>query len=199
MPEETSPRQTIFAFVVVALFLAVGVFVVYTTRPTPVEIVIMPPVPTATPAPSATPAPITVYITGAVATPEQLIVIAHGSRVQEAIEQAGGMTENADPSRVNLAMVLRDGDQVHVPTRTTESDVSTDLLPTASVPRAINVNTATLEELMALPNIGASTAQAIIDYREVNGAFTRLEDLDNVRGVGAKTLEDLAPLITFTD
>ena len=97
--------------------------------------------------------------------------------------------------RVNLAGVLRDGDQVHVPS--IAANRVHGALPTPLGGRLVNVNTATLEELVALPNIGPVTAQRIIDYRELASPFATLADLDQVSGIGPATLEALQDLVRF--
>jgi competence protein ComEA len=163
-------------------------------QPVPVQITINPPVPTPTVGPTATHEPILVYVTGAVNNPQVTVSLPYGSRVQDAIDAAGGLAENADLERVNFAGILRDGDQVHV---LSIEELTEEVLPTASGGGIVFINSATLEELMALPNIGAATAQAIIDYRETNGRFENIEDLDNVEGIGPATLEELEPLISF--
>lgn len=193
---QISPRTTIIAFIVVAVMIAVGAVLLYSGRPQPVEITINPPEPTATPEPTHTPAPILVYVTGEVNNPETTITLPYGSRVSDAIEAAGGLTENADLERVNLAAIARDGDQIHVPA-IGDDETGETALPTSSGGEIVYINSATLEELQTLPGIGATTAQAIIDYREENGPFTGLEDLDNVPGIGPSTLENIAELISF--
>lgn len=191
-PSEVSPRALIAAFALLAVAIIGGIVLLLSTRPTPVEIIILSPQPTATPQPTSTPAPITVYVTGAVAAPEQMVMLPYDSRVQDAINAAGGATDSADLTRVNLAALLRDGDQVHVPEQNTEPVA----LATPSDTR-VRVNSATLEELMALPDIGQTTAQAILDYREANGPFTSMADLDAVTGIGPRTLEQLEGLVSF--
>ncbi len=194
---------------VIGLFLMVvilGAFVVVLAgRPQPVQITIIPPEPTSTALPTATPPPIMVYVTGSVANPETTVSLPQGSRVSDALEAVGGVLDNADLERVNLAGILHDGDQIHVPALDevalgldeVDTEVGKDLLPTPSGGTVVYINTATQEELETLPGIGPAMAQRIIDYREANGPFHSLEDLDNVRGIGPATLENLAPLVSF--
>lgn len=191
---EASPIVTVIAFVVFVIAIIAGAVLIMLNQPVPVQITINPPVPTATAGPTATHEPILVYITGAVNNPQITVTLPYGSRVQDAIDAAGGLTEDADLERVNLAGIVRDGDQVHV---ASIGENTEEILPTASGGGIVFINSATLEELMTLPNIGAATAQAIIDYREANGRFESLEDLDNVEGIGPATLEELEPLISF--
>lgn len=189
---EPSPKVTILVFVVVLLSIIGGAALLLSTQPQPVQIIINPPVPTGTPLPSDTPAPIMVYITGAVANPEQTLTLPPGSRVQDAIDAAGGTTETADLELVNLASILRDGDQIHVP------EINQEVaLPTASGGGIVHINSATVEELDALPGVGPALAERIIAYRELNGPFTALEDLDHVEGIGPALLADLQGLIVF--
>ena len=200
-PRSPSPVITFAALLLVGGLIVAGMVLVLQTRPVPVEITIRPPLPTPTEGPTETPGPILIYVTGAVKEPNTTVSIPAGSRVQEALEAAGGTLEEADLSRVNLAAVLRDGDQVYVPALGDES-VSAEatlevVLPTPSGGEKVFINTATLEELQTLPGVGPATAQRILDYREANGPFTSLEDLDLVNGIGPALLEDIAPLVVF--
>ncbi|NWG15416.1 MAG: helix-hairpin-helix domain-containing protein [Chloroflexi bacterium] len=189
---EPSPRNTIIAFLVVALAIVGGAALLLAARPAPVTITINPPAPTATPTSTATPGPITVYVTGAVLKPAALVTLPPGSRVLDAIEAAGGLADTADPDGVNLAGLLRDGDQVHVPELG-----QTVTLPTPGGGGVININEATLEDLMLLPGIGPALAQRILDYRAANGPFANLEALDAVSGVGPSLLEGLKDRVVF--
>jgi competence protein ComEA len=135
---------------------------------------------------------VTVYVTGAVAQPQTTLALPSGSRVVDAIDAAGGPSANADLERINLAAVLRDGDQVHVPLLG-----ETLTLPTANAAGIIGINTATAEELETLPGVGPTLAQRIIDFRQQTGPFTSMEDLDLVSGVGPTLLEELEGLIEF--
>lgn len=192
-PPAPSSRATIVAFFVLALAVAGGIFLLLVTRPEPVEITIHPPVPTGTPLPTSTPAPLTVYVTGAVASPETLHTLPPGSRVRDAIDAAGGTTDRADMSGVNLAAILHDGDQIHVPTL---GQIET-ALATPSGGQMIYINTATPEELESLPGIGPTLAQSILEYRQNNGSFANLEALDDVSGIGPNLLEQLEGLVSF--
>src|SRR5688500_10102407 len=106
IPENPSPRALIAAFLLIATAIVGGIILLISTRPAPVEITIVPPVPTQAGLPTQTPAPITVYITGAVAAPDQLLTLPPNSRVQDALEAAGGASGSADLSRINVAAIL---------------------------------------------------------------------------------------------
>jgi competence protein ComEA len=121
-----------------------------------------------------------------------IVTLPAGSRVHEAIERAGGIKGALDQPTLNLARVLVDGEQILVGVDPPAAAVAGPGAGGTGVPGApVNLNTATLEELDALPGVGPVTAQAILDWRTENGRFTSVDDLLDVAGIGEKTLEDL--------
>lgn len=188
-------RTTIMAFFLLALAIVGGAILLLVTRPQPVQITINPPLPTTTTEPTVTPGPITVYITGAVQQPQTTLSLPFGSRVQEAVEAAGGLLDEADRDRVNMAQILRDGDQVHVPS--ISSVEAETVLATPNSSGIVHINRATTEELATLPGVGPTLAGRIITYRDENGPFASLDDLDNVSGIGPSLLAEMEGLIAF--
>ena len=137
---------------------------------------------------------ITVHITGEIKYPG-VVVLKNGDRIVDAIEAAGGETENADLDRVNLAYVLNDGDKIYIPNKNEEEEKSNIITTENEIGQekkiTININTATLEELIKLPGIGEATANKIIEYRKQNGKFQNIEELKNVPGIGNSKFENL--------
>lgn len=109
------------------------------------------------------------------------------ARVNDVIKLAGGFTEQADPMPVNLAQKVHDEMTIIVP------EIGDDLVVTGSIGtnRKVRINSATQAEIETLSGIGPSKAQAIIQYRDEHGLFVEIEDLLNVSGIGAKTLENI--------
>ena len=135
---------------------------------------------------------ITIHIIGEVKYPG-IVILKSGQRIVDAIEAAGGETEEADLNKLNLAQLLNDGDKIYVPNK---SDEIEDYKDTTGKSSTVNLNTATLEELTSLPGIGESTAQKIIDYRKQNGKFKTIEDLKNVSGIGESKFDNINDKIT---
>lgn len=125
---------------------------------------------------------IKIHILGAV-NYNGIIELESGSRISDAIEIAGGLTEIADVSKVNLAYVLEDGEKLYIPTIHDENDIEY-LISERGVNEKVNINTAKIDELQNIPGVGPSIAQAIIDYRDENGKFKSIEDIKSVSGVG---------------
>ena len=122
-----------------------------------------------------------VYVCGKVNDPD-VYELASGTRLFEAIEAAGGICEDADVDSLNLADILEDGEKIYVPAEgeTVESSENTE---DKSSDGRVNINTATVDQLSTLPGIGEARANAIIAYREENGAFDSVEELREVPGI----------------
>jgi competence protein ComEA len=129
-----------------------------------------------------------VHVVGAVRTPG-LYRLEEGSRIDDAIEAAGGPKPRAALDLVNLASPVADGQQVVVPVRGRGEPVAGSTGTVAG--ERVHLNTATLEDLDALPGIGPVTAQKILDYRAERGAFSSVEELDAVPGIGPARLAEL--------
>lgn len=142
---------------------------------------------------TATPALVVVHVDGAVGAPG-VYELAAGSRVGDAVELAGGLTEKADTSTLNLALVLTDGEKVYVPEEG-EAAPQVTTGETSSSGGLININTATADELETLPGVGEATAAAIIEDRESNGPFSAPEDLMRVSGIGEKKFARIEGMI----
>jgi len=141
---------------------------------------------------------IMVDIGGAVNDP-MVAELEEGSRVEDAINAAGGVTEEADLTEINRAAFLEDGDKILIPEK---QDVALNDISNATDGSAkgsytsysddrININTAGSEELQQLDGIGPVTAEKIIEYREKSGNFKTIEDIKNVSGIGEKTFDKL--------
>lgn len=145
----------------------------------------------------APPRELVVHVAGAVLQPG-LYRVPDGSRIDDAIAEAGGAKPKAALELVNLAAPLADGQQVLVPLRGSLEAGTSGTAPGGgvSVPGGkVHLNSATLEQLDELPGVGPVTAQQILDYRAANGAFRTVEELDAVPGIGPARLERLRPLV----
>ncbi len=165
---------------------------------------------TATEAASPEPAPpesLVVHVAGAVKK-SGVYRLALNSRVADAIEQAGGATPNADLDALNLAEPLADGQKIYVPRKgetpppAVSAAASAQSAPnapraakSASVQFPLNLNTATAEQLEAIPGIGPVLAQRIVEYRKTHGKFQSVDDLLEVQGIGQKRLENMRPYV----
>lgn len=151
-----------------------------------------------------------VYVSGAVARPG-LYELKAGTRAKDAVEAAGGMTSSANATKVNLAKRLKDGTQVNVPELSAKqlreqmqvgggNSVKASVTGESSTNVAIqaqgkvHLNSASLEELRTLPGVGQVTAQKIVDYR-ASHSFVRLEDLMQVKGIGAAKFAKMRPYL----
>lgn len=146
----------------------------------------------------AAPGVVLVHVAGAVTAPG-VVRLPAGSRVNDALFAAGGATADADVNRLNLAQVVQDAQKIHVPRHgePLSAEAADGAAAGAGAPGTkINLNTADVAELDALPKVGPVLAQRIVDWRREHGAFKSVEELDAVDGVGPKMLEALLPLVT---
>ena len=154
---------------------------------------------------------IIIYITGAVAN-EGIYELDENSRIADAIDKAGGITEEANINNINLAFVLEDGVKIYIPKKGDNSNEIKDDTNTYISKRSdnielaqstknnntnnkVNINTANQTELETLPGIGASIATKIISYRNKNGKFINIEDIKKVNGIGESKYEKIKDLI----
>lgn len=135
---------------------------------------------------------IEVNVAGAVVSPG-VYQLKPGQRVYDAIEIAGGAIDLADLNRLNLAAFLEDGQRLYVPSTESSNVISA----TPPVNQTLNLNAASLEDLMALPGIGETKAQAIVDHRNTIGSFSSLEQLLDVSGISQNLWDELQPLLTL--
>lgn len=145
--------------------------------------------------PPPTPLPIIVEVAGAVSHPG-LVSLPLDSRVQNALDAAGGVLPSADLATLNLAAPVIDGTQILVPALSSSSQNSPRAENLPAPADLVNINTATADELAALPGIGPVTAQRIVEYRTQFGPFSTVEDLTQVFGIGPATVIQLKGLIT---
>ncbi len=139
---------------------------------------------------------ITVDVKGAVKSPG-IYDLPVGSRVNDAVQKAGGLTDNADSKSLNLAQKISDEALVYVLTKEETANQESHSNATGSKKDSkVNLNKASLEELKQVKGLGAKRAQDIIDHRETNGKFKSVDELKKVSGIGAKTIEKLKEYVT---
>jgi competence protein ComEA len=219
-------REVAGVVAVAALVVGGAVLWYVRSLPSPVhvtEVAAARPAPSVSPSPSASPATLVVHVAGWVRRPG-VYELPAGARVVDAIRRAGGARKGADLASINLAALLSDATQVLVPRRGQSpgppagpggapgagglpAGGSGGLTPAGGAggtpaggaggtPALVNLNTATLEELEALPGIGPTLAQRIIDHRTRYGPFRTVEDLLDVSGIGEQRLADIRALVT---
>jgi competence protein ComEA len=205
---------------IAAIAVLVTVFTLMREQPAPVMSAKLPPVDMAatasrgpSPGPSTRPnQPVVVSVVGLVHTPG-LVTLAPGARIADALKAAGGSTDGADTSGLNMARQVDDGEQIVVgmaPVKGQPAVLGSSVSPgsaapdpSSSTPRPakgaptalINLNTATVEQLDTLPGVGPVRAAAIVAWRNANGKFTSVDQLGEVDGIGPGRLEKLRPLV----
>mgnify|MGYP000954327824 CR=1 FL=1 len=184
-------------------FLLAGLVLIFVLPQRGSAIVLITKTPDLTPIPTATLSLIRVHLTGAVNAPGML-TLPKGACLVDAIEKAGGLIEGYDSNLLNLAEILQDGARIHIPNLVEqESNFNnpqrSQPLLNIEEPILVNINTADLDTLVLLPGIGPSKAQAIINYREQNGLFMRIEDIQKVKGIGPSIFDSIKDFITIDD
>ncbi|HLE52533.1 MAG TPA: ComEA family DNA-binding protein [Anaerolineales bacterium] len=187
------------AFGVVCGLLGAGLLLLVTGQPQGAPVQLSPP-PTAP--------PLVLHVTGAVARPG-VYSLPDGSRVADAVQAAGGMLSDADAEPLNLAALVQDGERVWVPWKQAarappqsvagEDQAQGSNLTSPSPPEPIfpvNINTAPQDDLESLPGVGPVIAKRIIAYRQEHGPFTKIDDLQQVDGIGPTTFDKLKDLIS---
>lgn len=153
-------------------------------------------------------ASVVVHVAGCVKKPG-VYTLKPGSRLVDAVHMAGGPTSVADMDAVNLASKIKDSQQILIPEKRMQGMPTLPIIvaapskgqrmlratSTVDVPQIVNINTATIEELDKLPGVGPATAAKIIEYRTQIGRFSSIEQLEDVRGIGPKKLEKMAPFV----
>lgn len=155
-------------------------------------------------------AKITVHITGEI-NKKGILILEEGARIADAIKAAGGETKQADLDEINLAYELQDGQKIYIPNKrdkkineektyiTSESGnnvIKEENKSTKGANKKVNINTANQSEIETLPGIGPSIASRIIEYRQQNGKFQKIEDLQNVKGIGDSKYANIKEYVT---
>ena len=203
---EFRPRETIALGVLCIAIVAGAAFAYARSLPKPAPESAASPIPTADATGSLDPSTssgVVVHVTGAVAKPG-VYELPAGARVIDGVTAAGGALPEADLSSINLARPLTDGERVYIPRRgevppaAAAPDPSGGAPPGGSTdaPDKVNINTASVSELEALPGVGEVIAQRIVDYRTQHGPFKTVRDLLKVEGIGEKKFESIKDHVT---
>jgi competence protein ComEA len=189
-------RRQLIAGIVVALVLLILAGRLLLRPGASASVRVPPPiVPSTTTAARGAGGAIVVDVVGAVRRPG-LYRLPERSRVADALARAGGATRRAQLDLVNLAAPISDGEQIVVPRRGSAAPAGPGAGgPSAALSGPVHLNTATLEQLDALPGVGPVTAQKILDYRQEHGAFGSVDELDAIPGIGPARLEQLRELV----
>lgn len=141
-------------------------------------------------------AKIKVYVAGEVNNPG-VFELDENSRVENAINSAGGLTNLANIKNINLALIVEDGEKIYIPNINDNDTMEYTSTEESSKTSKININKATINELQNLPGVGSSLAEKIFNYRKENGNFKKIEDLKKVNGIGEKKFEALKEYISL--
>jgi competence protein ComEA len=188
-------REQIFLAAIMVIIIGTS-GIVFWTKEKPAAVVTPPPYPAEQKKEPAKPKEVVVYVSGAVKQPG-VIKLPSESRVIDALNRMGGPLSSADLNGINLAALLVDGQQIHIPNQ--GDGISGNVMTVGSkIPAGkVNINTADAAVLDTLPGVGPAMAQKIIDYRKNNGPFRMLEDIKNVPGIGESKYLNLKDKITL--
>lgn len=198
MEERSSRYRGILTLILLALVAAgAAAWIIRRPEPRPLEIV-SPPQPS-----EPTKGVVKVYVSGEVLNPG-VYTLREGDRVEDALRAAGGATETADTTKVNLALRIKDQQQINVPKAVPTQGPGAASIPAANQPASatspgqgkVNLNTASVAELDALPGVGPVTVQKIIDYREHVGPFQSIEELRDAKIMDRARFENIKDLVT---
>lgn len=138
-----------------------------------------------------------VHITGEIKKPGVYKMKA-GTRMDDLVKEAGGLTEDADIDLINLSEKLVDEERIIVPAKGASNNTDeTSHAASAVQTKKININTADLNELTSIPSVGEKTAQKIIDYREKK-KFKKIEDIMNIEGIGENKFKNMKDYISVS-
>lgn len=217
MRQSPGQHHHMLVWVIVALIAVVGgglVVFVLINQPSrqavpPIEPVLDPLMqPVLTPQATPTPQDVVVYISGAVQQPD-VYALPYDARVKDVVLAAGGFLADADSEQVNLAARIEDEQHIHIPHIGEEplpagrsdgaGSAGTGVRDDSVAASLINLNRANQSELEELPGVGQVIAQRIVEYRQANGPFTSVDELQNVTGVGPAMFEKISPLVTVEE
>lgn len=136
------------------------------------------------------------HITGEIKKPGVYKMKA-GTRMDDLVKAAGGLTEDADIDLINLSEKLADEERIIVPAKGTSEADETSQAANSVQTKKININTADLYELTSIPSVGEKTAQKIIDYREKK-KFKKIEDIMNIEGIGENKFKNMKDYISVS-
>lgn len=143
---------------------------------------------------------IAIHMTGCVKNPG-IIELKEGERIDDAIQLAGGLTEEADLTNVNLAYKVEDGQKIYIPSihdieeKEIIQENQEEIFGKENETGKVNINTAKQTELETLPGIGPTIALRIIEYRKENGEFTDIEELKEIEGIGEAKWEQIKDFV----
>ena len=148
---------------------------------------------------------IIIHVAGAVVK-NGIVEVKNNSRINDVVEAAGGLTENADLNQVNLAYIVEDGQKIYIPSKEELEEITEEIIQNNAGNAVleeintekglVNINKADTQELQTLPGIGDATAEKIIQYRQEHGNFIIIEDIKNVSGIGDAKFESIKDYIT---